>query len=66
MMGLIYVQWPMRPPTPSLPHSVGRGPILSATSAEFDHFAPPSLLVGEGWGGGAPHAHFCQTGRATC
>lgn len=41
------------PPTPSLPHKGGRGPVAPVNGRDASRKAPPSPLVGEGWGGGA-------------
>ena len=49
-MGLVAI---MAPPTPDLsPHGGGEATVLSAGSG-LQLLAPPSPLVGEGWGGGA-------------
>ena len=42
-----------RPPTPSLPHEGGRGPDAPVIGRSASILAPPSPLVGMGWGGGA-------------
>ena len=41
------------PPTPSLPHRGGRGPVAPVIKRNASESAPPSPPVGEGWGGGA-------------
>ena len=40
------------PPTPSLPHAEGRGPVAHDIRRDASGLAPPSPPVGEGWGGG--------------
>ena len=40
------------PPTPSLPHAGGRGPVARGIRRDASGLAPPSPPVGEGWGGG--------------
>jgi LPS-assembly lipoprotein len=41
------------PPTLSLPHAGGRGPVAPVASGSASDQAPPSPPVGEGWGGAA-------------
>ena len=41
------------PPTLSLPHVGGRGPVAPVIEDRASSFASPSPPVGEGWGGGA-------------
>ena len=42
-----------RPPSLSLPHAGGRGPVAPGDSRTAADCAPPSPRVGEGWRGGA-------------
>jgi LPS-assembly lipoprotein len=41
------------PPTPSLPHIGGRGPVAPANAQGASHEVPPSPPAGKGWDGGA-------------
>ena len=41
------------PPSPSLPHAGGRGPVAPVIKRGASDPVPPSPRVGEGWGGGA-------------
>jgi xanthine dehydrogenase accessory factor len=50
------------PPTPSLPLAGGRGPVAPPADRDASRQAPPSPLVGEGWGGGAPRVERIALG----